>query len=183
MRNLIITGGVALAIFAAILAMVQIGGASTIAPQGEQERIENAVRRQLTPLMGVFDYITFKIDADQTVTLFGQVREPRVKRHAEEDTLKVEGVGRVVNQIETLPLSPADDDLRVALFWAIYRQAGLNRYTLQTRPPVHIIVKNGNVTLEGVVANSGEYTQANIAANTVSGVFSVKNNLRVEASS
>jgi hyperosmotically inducible protein len=179
MRSLMVACGVALAVFA----LVQIGGASAAPMQGERERMENAVRRQLTPLVGVFDYITFKIDADQTVTLFGQVREPRVKTHAEEDTQKVEGVGRVINQIETLPLSSADDDLRVALYWSIYRQAGLNRYTLQIRPPVHIIVKNGHVTLEGVVANSGEYTQANIAANTVSGVFSVKNNLRVEGSS
>jgi hyperosmotically inducible protein len=179
MRHLIIAGGVALAIFA----LVQVGELSAAPMQGERERLENAVRSKLTPLVGVFDHITFNVDADQTVTLFGQVRDPRVKAHAEEDTKEVAGVGRVVNRIEALPLSPADDDLRVALYWAIYRQAGLNRYTLQTRPPVHIIVKNGNVTLEGVVANSGEYTQANIAANTVSGVFSVKNNLRVEASS
>jgi hyperosmotically inducible protein len=179
MKNLMVAGGVALAIFT----LVQFGGASAAHTQGERERMENAVRRQLTPVVGVFDYVTFKIDADQTVTLFGQVREPRVKTHAEEDTKKVEGVGRVVNNIETLPLLPADDDLRLALYWAIYRQAGLNRYTLQIRPPIHIIVKNGHVTLEGVVANSGEYTQANVAANAVSGVFSVKNNLRVEASS
>jgi hyperosmotically inducible protein len=179
MRHLIIAGGVALAIFA----LVQIGEVTAAPTQGERERLENAVRGKLTPLVGVFDHITFNVDADQTVTLFGQVREPRVKAHAEEDTKEVAGVGRVVNRIEVLPLSPADDDLRVALYWAIYRQAGLNRYTLQTRPPIHIIVKNANVTLEGVVANSGEYTQANVAANTVSGVFSVKNNLRVEASS
>jgi hyperosmotically inducible protein len=86
----------------------------------------------------------------------------------------------VNNQIEVLPLSPNDDRIRMAVYRAIYGQASLQRYGLQAVPPIHIIVKNGNVTLEGVVANEGDKNLANIKANGVSGVFGVTNNLTVE---
>jgi hyperosmotically inducible protein len=131
-------------------------------------------------LVGVFDNVTFKTEADGTVTLSGQVREPIVKSHIEEDTKKVDGVRGVHNRIEVLPLSPADDDLRLALYRAIYSQQGLQKYSFRVNPPIHIVVKNGAVSLEGIVANKLEYAQVNAAANQVSGAFSVKNNLRVE---
>jgi hyperosmotically inducible protein len=178
MKNFMITCVVAVAVFG----LVQVGSGSPAPVQGGQERLENSLRRKLSPLVGVFDNLSFKLDTDRTVTLYGQVREPRVKDHAEEDAKEVEGVGRIVNQIEVLPLSSADDDLRIALYWAIYRQTGLSRYALQVRPPIHIIVRNGHVALEGVVGSSSESSQAALAANGVSGVFSVKNNLRVEGS-
>ena len=91
-----------------------------------------------------------------------------------------EGVERVVNNIEVLPLSPNDDQIRMAVYRAVYGQASLNRYALNAVPPIHIIVKNGHVTLEGVVANEGDKNLANIAASGVPGVFGVTNNLRVE---
>ena len=87
---------------------------------------------------------------------------------------------KVTNNIEVLPLSPNDDRLRIAVYRAIYGQTALQRYSLRSVPPIHIIVRNGNVTLEGVVASEGDKNIANIQANGVSGVFSVKNNLRVE---
>jgi hyperosmotically inducible protein len=93
---------------------------------------------------------------------------------------RIEGVQTVDNQIEVLPLSPNDDQLRRALFRAIYSKPQLERYALSAVPPIHIIVKNGNATLEGVVATEADKNVAGIAANGVSGVFSVKNNLRVE---
>jgi hyperosmotically inducible protein len=79
-----------------------------------------------------------------------------------------------------LPLSPNDDRLRLALFHAIYGHSALNRYAIQAVPPIHIIVKNGNVTLEGVVATQMDKQIAEMQAKSVPGVFTVTNNLRVE---
>jgi hyperosmotically inducible protein len=92
----------------------------------------------------------------------------------------IEGVERVDNQIKVLPTSPMDDRVRIATYRAIYGQPPLDRYALQAVPPIHIIVENGRVTLEGVVATQADKDTANVRANTVSGVFSVVNNLRVE---
>jgi hyperosmotically inducible periplasmic protein len=162
-----------------ILGGLQVG-AGTAAAQGNRERLETDIRQELAPLVGVFDNVTFKVESDSTVTLSGQVRQSTLKKHIEEDTRKVEGVRGVHNGIEVLPLSGADDDLRLKLYRAIYSQEGLQRYSLQVNPPIHIVVKNGAVSLEGVVATKLEYAQVNAAANGVSGAFSVKNNLRVE---
>jgi len=102
-----------------------------------------------------------------------------LKSDAENVVKRIEGVERVDNQIEVLPLSPNDDNIRLAVYRAIYSHASLNRYALRAVPPIHIIVKNGNVTLEGAVSSEGDKNIANIQANGVPGVFSVKNNLRV----
>jgi hyperosmotically inducible protein len=88
----------------------------------------------------------------------------------------------VINNIEVLPVSPNDDRIRLEAYRAIYGHTALNRYALQAVPPIHIIVKNGNVTLEGVVANEMDKNIANLQANSVNGVFGVTNNLRVETS-
>jgi hyperosmotically inducible protein len=92
----------------------------------------------------------------------------------------IEGVESVDNRIEVLPLSPNDDRIRRAVYNAIYGTPGLDRYALQAVPPIHIIVKNGNVALEGVVATEGDKNLAGIKAKSVSGVFSVTNNLGTE---
>ena len=94
---------------------------------------------------------------------------------------EIEGVEKVENQIEVLPTSPNDDRIRLAAFRAVYGQAVLNRYALQAVPPIHIIVKKGNVTLEGVVDSQSDKNIAGLQANSVSGVFSVTNNLRIES--
>ena len=86
----------------------------------------------------------------------------------------------MANKIEVLPLSPNDERIRMAVYRAIYGNTSLQRYGLQAVPPIHIIVNNGNVTLEGVVATEADKNIANLQANGVPGVFSVKNNLRVE---
>jgi hyperosmotically inducible protein len=93
----------------------------------------------------------------------------------------IEGVSRVENQIQVLPLSSMDDRIRMAEYRAIFGKPGLDRYAMQAVPPIHIIVDNGKVTLEGVVSTEADKNQAGIYANGVSGVFSVNNNLRVEA--
>src|SRR5262249_2134712 len=110
----------------------------------------------------------------------GQVTQPTLKSDAEKAVKKIEGVQTVANEIEVLPLSPNDDRLRRELYRAIYSKAPLERYQMGAVPPIHIIVKNGNVTLEGAVGNEGDKNIAGITANGVPGVFSVKNNLRVD---
>lgn len=147
----------------------------------DRNRIIRQVRHELVmlPYYGVFDNFSYRVEGG-TVTLLGQVTRPTLKSSAENVVKDIEGVERVDNQIKVLPLSPNDDRLRVALFRAIYGQTALNRYALRAVPPIHIIVDNGNVTLEGVVANEGDKNIANIQANGVPGVFSVVNNLRVE---
>lgn len=147
----------------------------------QQDRTMKKIRKELVtlPFYGVFDNLAFKYE-DGTVTLFGQVSRPTLRKDAERVVERVNGVENVVNRIEVLPLSRFDDDIRVRVYRAIYRQPGLDRLAFQAVPPVHIIVKNGNVTLEGVVLNKGDATRAFIAANGVPNVFSVTNNLRIE---
>jgi osmotically-inducible protein OsmY len=139
------------------------------------------IRKELVklPFYGVFDNLAFKYE-EGVVTLYGQVSRPTLKKDAAHVVERLAGVDQVVNKIEVLPLSNFDDRIRVAVYRAIYRQPGLDRLSIQAVPPIHIIVKNGNVTLEGVAPNKGDATRAFIAANGVPGVFSVKNNLRIE---
>jgi hyperosmotically inducible protein len=112
----------------------------------------------------------------------GSVTRPTLKSDAENVAKRVEGVTRVLNNIEVLPLSPMDDQIRRAEYRAIYGDPTLStRYGFRALPSIHIIVKNGHVTLEGVVANEGDKNLIGIRANGVSNVFSVTNNLRVES--
>src|SRR6266849_1609433 len=157
------------------LAMLAVGADSPA-------RLVKEVRHELVmlPYYGVFDNLAYRIDGSK-VTLFGQVSRPTLKTDAEKAVKSIEGVSTVDNQIEVLPLSPSDDRIRAAVYRAVYSQGPLQRYQLNTIAPIHIIVKNGNVTLEGVVANTGDKNIAGIAANGVSGVFKVVNNLMVES--
>jgi hyperosmotically inducible protein len=150
-------------------------------PQKGQERIAREARHVLLmlPYYTVFDNLAFKVEG-ATVTLTGQVTRPTLKSDAETAVKGIEGVEHVVNRIEALPVSPNDDRIRRAEFRAIYGFGALNRYAIESMPSIHIIVKNGHVTLEGVVANASDKNIAGIQANSVSGVFSVTNNLRVE---
>jgi hyperosmotically inducible protein len=144
------------------------------------EKLYKEVRHQLVmlPWYSVFDNLAYKVEGDK-VTLYGEVTRPSLKSDAEAAVKSVEGVGSVANNIEVLPPSPMDDQLRRALFRAIYGDAGLSRYSVQAVPSIHIVVKNGNVTLEGVVDNETDKNTANLRANGVPNVFSVKNNLVV----
>jgi len=148
-----------------------------------RERLAKEVRHQLVmlPWYSVFDNLAFKIDGDK-VTLIGQVRRPTLKSDAEAAVKSIEGVASVVNNIEVLPLSPMDDQLRRAVYRTIYGYSALSRYSIQAVPSIHIVVKNGNVTLEGVVDTETDKNLAGLRANEVPNVFSVKNNLAVVAS-
>ncbi len=147
------------------------------------ERTAKKVRTELLtmPFLSVFDHLTYRIDGD-TVYLHGQVIRPTLKSDAGNRVARIEGITKVVNEIEVLPLSPFDDRVRLAVARAVYGNSVLNRYALNPNPSIRIVVKNGNVTLEGVVAREMDRNVANLAANGVFGVFSVTNNLRIEDS-
>ena len=158
------------------------------------------VQRELLrlPEYSLFDNLRFGIK-DYTVYLRGSASRPTLKSTAERVVKGIEGVEKVVNEIEVLPLSPADDDVRWRVYVAIYGHPALARYNpnrgtplfpsmtrrtmgiTQDPPPgfhpIHIIVKNGHVTLEGVVANTGDRTIAELQANSAPGAFSITNNL------
>ena len=168
-------------------------------------RIAKAIQKEILtlPNYGVFDDIRFGIK-DYKVILNGYASRPTLKSSAEQVVKKIEGVQEVINNIEVLPLSPADDAVRARVYVAIYYNPVLSRYNpnrgvpaynsparwaggITNDPPVgyhpiHIIVKNGNVILTGVVANEGDRNIANIQANSVSGAFSVDNQLAVAES-
>jgi hyperosmotically inducible protein len=155
--------------------------AATVGGTKGTDRLTREVRHELVmlPYYGVFDNLAYKVDGT-TVTLLGQVTRPTLKSDAGNVVKGIEGVTKVDNQIQVLPLSSMDDGLRIATYRAIFGKPGLDRYAMQAVPPIHIIVDNGKVTLEGVVATEADKNQAALYANGVPGVFSVTNNLRVE---
>ena len=140
------------------------------------------VRHELVtlPYYGVFDNLAYRVDGSK-VTLFGQVRDPKLKDDAGKAVKSIEGVSAVDNQIEVLPLSPADDQTRRAVYRAIYSKPSLQRYQLSALPPIHIIVKNGDVTLEGFVANQMDREVAEIATKGVGSTHKVTNNLKTDS--
>ena|SRR6266404_1816450 len=143
--------------------------------------VEEKVRHQLVmlPYYNIFDDLSFRVD-NGTVTLFGAVTDPVLKSDAQRVVERVEGVSRVENQIEVLPLSPMDNQIRYREYRAIFGYGPLQRYSLGAVPSIHIIVKNGNVTLTGAVSSEMDRNLVNIRANGVPGVFSVKNQLQVD---
>jgi hyperosmotically inducible periplasmic protein len=148
-----------------------------------QQNLMREVRHQLLllPYYSVFDNLMFKVDGDK-VTLLGQVVRPTLKSDAESAVKGLEGVSAVDNQIEVLPVSPMDDQLRRAVYRALYGDTVLSRYGWSALPSIHIIVKNGHVTLEGVVDSESDKNLANLRTNGVPNVFSVTNNLTVAPS-
>jgi len=153
-----------------------------ISGDANENRIAREVRHQLVmlPYYGVFDDLAFRVDGGK-VTLLGAVTRPTLKSDAENVVKRIEGVTQVDNQIEVLPLSSMDDQIRMAEYRAIYGDPTLStRYGFRAVPSIHIIVRNGNVTLEGVVANQSDKDLINVRANSVPNVFKVTNDLQVE---
>ena len=148
----------------------------------ESSSIASQVRHNLImlPWYGVFDNLQFQVRGSEVI-LSGQVisEHGQTKDDAENAVKRIPGVTKVVNNIEILPPSPFDNQIRRAEYRAIFSQSDLGRYTLGVIPQVHIIVKGGHVTLEGQVMDQMDRTIAGIAANSVPGVFSVQNNLQV----
>lgn len=177
------------------LALVLSSSIGVAAPQKDQHspfvrgpasesRIAQEVRHQLVmlPYYTIFDDLAFDVNGS-VVTLLGDVTNPVLKSDAENVVKKIEGVTQVNNKINILPLSPMDSQIRRAEFRAIYGDPQIgDRYGHQALPPIHIIVSNGSVRLEGVVANQADKNLINVRANSVPNVFHVQNNLQVAAS-
>lgn len=143
--------------------------------------LEEQVRVALVkiPYLSVFDDLSFRVD-NGVVTLLGKATQPITKLYAEQNVRSVPGVIGIQNQIEVLPLSRFDDDIRLRTFRAVSRTSSLYKYFLGVNPSIRIVVKNGHVTLDGVVENEADRVLAYMAANRVPSVFSVTNNLRAE---
>jgi hyperosmotically inducible protein len=147
------------------------------------DTIKEEVRHQLVmlPYYSLFDWLQAEARPDGTVVLSGQVTRPTLKDDAANRLKNLESISKVVNNIEVLPLSPMDDDLRIALYRALFRyDSPLFRYGTQSVPPIHIIVKNGRVALKGIVATQMDSQLAETAARMVPGIFEVKNELQIE---
>jgi hyperosmotically inducible protein len=155
------------------------GANNSLSPEAEDKLIRE-VRHELImlPYYNVFDNLSFKVDG-RTVVLEGQVTKPVLKTDAGNVVKRIEGVDKVINNIEVLPPSPMDDRIRRAVYQSIYSYGPLFKYGNMSVPPIHIIVKNGRVTLEGVVDSESDKNLAGIRANQVPGTFQVTNNLRV----
>ena len=155
---------------------------NTALSQKGVDRIVKEVHHELVmlPFYGVFDNLLYNVSPDGTVTLLGEASRPTLKSDAERAVREIEGVERVDNQIKVLTVSPNDDRIRRATYRKIFGHSVLSQYQLRAVPPIHIVVDNGHVKLEGVVARQMEKQVAGMQANSVSGVFSVENNLRVE---
>jgi len=175
---------VVLSIGGALNAATRLRFQPTADPAQHQTWLTEQVRHKLAmiPWYSVFDNLEYRVDGD-TITLMGQVTRPVIKDEAESSVEKIEGVKVVENQIEVLQPSPFDDQVRRKEYRSIYSFGPLQPYALGVNPGIHIIVKGGNVTLEGVVRTQADKDAANIRARSVPGVFAVKNNLRVEKSS
>jgi hyperosmotically inducible periplasmic protein len=178
--------------------------------QEDTLRIVQQVQKKLAGLsnLGVFDWLTFGIHG-KTLVLKGFASRPTLKSDAERAVKGIQGIDAVDNQIEVLPYSPMDDRIRAEVYNRIYTQPSLRKYNanqgnigraigpgagvalaaggITNSPPIgfhaiHIIVKNGNVTLYGVVLNQMDSSIAGMQANSAPGAFSVDNDLIVQGS-
>jgi hyperosmotically inducible periplasmic protein len=154
--------------------------------QNTQDRVRAYLKREvrhellMLPYYSVFDWLEFEVQGDSEVILQGQVTRPTLKSDAENVVKRIEGVENVTNRIEVLPLSPNDDRIRRAVYGTLFNfNSPLHRYGLGAVPSIHIIVKNGHVTLKGVVDRQADSNLAKIRVNGVPGIFSVNNQLTV----
>jgi hyperosmotically inducible protein len=170
-----------------VAALAFVAGAAFIAPTNtyaqalDQTQLGKRVRHELVtlPYYGVFDNLAYQVNGN-TVTLYGQVVRPTTRSDAEARVAHLPGVTRVINRIEVLPLSSFDDQIRAQAYRRIFNTGSLYRYAMGGNPSLHIIVNNGHLTLEGVVANEMDKRLAYIAARQVPGAFTVTNNLRTD---
>jgi len=163
-----------------VLALALAGSTAPLFARAPQGDLGNAVRHELLmlPYYNVFDDLGYQLDGS-TVILTGDVTWPVLKSDAENAVKRIPGVANVVNNIRVLPLSPFDNQTRMAVYRSVFSFGSLYRYAMGANPSIHIIVDNGHVTLKGVVDNEGDKNLAYIRANGVPGVFSVTNELRV----
>jgi hyperosmotically inducible periplasmic protein len=134
------------------------------------------VELAMLPFLGVFDTLRFEVQG-RTVTLSGQVVRETVKTNAERVVKRLDGIESVINQIEVLPSSRRDDAIRMNVYRAIYESRPLDMYGTRALPPIHIIVRDGAVALEGVVDSEPNRNMAFLRA--LKATHHVTNNLRV----
>lgn len=147
-------------------------------------KVEASIQREvrhvllMDPYYSIFDDLRYRVNG-RNVELLGEVNNPVIKSDAEAAVKRIEGVEHVTNHIEILPPSPIDQSIRVEAYRKIFSFDGLSRYSWEAAPSIHIIVKNGRITLMGVVDSQSDKDAAGIQANSIPGVFSVQNNLVV----
>lgn len=171
-----------LAISLATAASVAFAAPTSASPGAAQTN--NKIRKELVtlPYYGVFDNLAYEVQGN-TVILSGQVVRPTTRKDAERRIARIEGIDRVINNIEVLPVSSFDDSIRVRAYRAVFGSGSNYRHAMGANPSIHIVVNRGHVTLEGIVSNRMDSQLAYVAANQVPGVFSVTNNLRVVSGS
>ena len=185
----------------AALAVCTMASGVFAAEHDGDSRMVDKIRKEIVtlPNYGVFDSLSYRVDGSK-VTLMGHASRPTLKTSAEKVVSKIEGVESVDNQIEVLPNSPNDDRVRAQAYVAIYGNPTLSRYNpnrgvpqdisqwlahgISNDPPIgnhpiHIVVQNGNITLDGVVDTEGDKNVATAQARSVAGAFQVTNNLQV----
>lgn len=167
----------------AVLLLAGVAFGAAVPPVATEKDLGNEVRQTLTklPYYGVFDHLEYSIDGEGVVTLSGATRTYVVRNSAVSAVKHLDGVSRVEDKIEVLPLSRFDDDIRVRAFNAIFRYPALSRYAINPMFPIRIIVNRGDVTLEGVVNNEFDRTLIYNRIQALPGIFSVTNELRLDS--
>jgi len=178
--------GIVLPIFLLGFAAISMASTHNVTdPAGSNKQslsLTDQVRHELRmlPYLGVFDDLSYTVEDSNTVILTGQVVRPISKSDAEAAVRRIQGVSKVVDNIEVLPLSSFDDAIRLRTYRAIFARPGFEKYADQAVSPLRIIVKNGNITLEGFVANQMDKTMAEMAARSVPSAFIVIDNLAID---
>ena len=146
--------------------------------------VAQQIRHEIStlPFSGIWDWIEAEMRSDGTVVLSGDVTRPSTKDDAESRIRRIEGISNVIDDIRVLPLSRADDEIRLGVYRSLFNaNSTLSGYALGSNPSIHIIVENGKVTLKGVVSDTMDKQLATLGANGVFGVFNVDNQLRLES--
>jgi hyperosmotically inducible periplasmic protein len=170
------------------LTVILAAGLAGAAPSTKTKSMDvsGQIRHEIAtlPYTGIWDWIEADLRPDGTVVLRGDVTQPLTKTQLASRIRGIESVTNVVNDIRVLPLSPSDNQIRLGVYRSLFnRNSSISRYALGANPSIHIIVDNGHVTLKGIVSNAMDKQVAGMAANQVFGVFSVDNQLEVEAKS
>jgi hyperosmotically inducible protein len=150
-------------------------------PASDEQRLARKVRHALVmqARFSIWDWLAFRVNGS-TVELLGSVYNPSLKGDAVNTVKQIDGVEKVIDHINRLPLSPEDDRIRHQVADAIYGSGPLVSYSWSAMPSIHIIVNGGQVWLEGEVDNKQDKDAAALRAKGVSGVLQVTNNLRIE---